>query len=236
MTNYINYNDEHIDKVSTSNGHCKGCIAWNDDEAVWLIHSVPKFMLHFHEDGQLDTTKTRIAPSEQVYGQCCILLSGIAIIDLSQLLDQISVMHPFIDKQYSTIPLLNDHKQAHLHSVACVPLSTTIDHLAKPSSFEIDIFSDYLQPVYGGTWRCETWRRGHHCSANPHVIDNVKIHFGDVAYTSSQDHSKYAVNDTGCVYIGDLNRMTSQYHRGGGGIVIKNTGLASAIRSLMNSE
>jgi hypothetical protein len=52
-----------------------------------------------------------------------------------------------------------------------------------------------------------------------------------VIYKSTNDHSKYACNHE-YVIIGDLNRMTTQFDRGGGGILIKDMILASQINNL----
>ena len=37
----------------------------------------------------------------------------------------------------------------------------------------------------------------------------------------AHDHSKYCYSDNGWILIGDMNRMTSQFHKGGGGIVVR---------------
>jgi len=231
FTHYINYNDEHTDKVSSTCGHCKGCIAWNDTEICWLVHSVPKFMIHFNAQGHINILNTSIEHSEQIYGQSFIFVSGIPATNLQTILNQVAIMKPFVDTNTSNTTLKTDSTP--ITTINNITLSPQLDHLAKSPKHHIDIFSDYIQKMYGGKWQCETWRRGHHCDPCADVIDNHAIKFKDVLlHTSSHDHSKYACNNEDLVYIGDLNRMTTQFHRGGGGFIVSDAGLAAAIRGL----
>ena len=235
MTYYINYNDDRENKpCSGSGGHCKGCVAWNDDEIVWLLHSVPNFTIHLLEDGTFCSEKTVLHKGEHMYGQSFVFVSGIDRSELPALLAELSIMHPSVDKEFSNSILLTDLRDTKSHeTVSHYVLSHGLEHLSKSPKTHIDIFSDYIQPTYGGIWICETWIRGHHCPVSPVVFDNKNITFENITYTNSHDHSKYACNQEEWVFIGDLNRMTSQYSRGGGGFMIKNAPLARAIRSLM---
>ena len=61
------------------------------------------------------------------------------------------------------------------------------------------------------------------------------IFFKDFQYKESQDHSKWAVSDKEWYWVGDLNRMTSQFHRGGGGFIGTDEYIANAFRSLIKN-
>jgi len=228
---YINYNDEHLDKTHSGGGHCKGCIAWNDTEICWLIHSIPKMMISSSHDHHLATSF--VPTAEQVYGQSLVFLSNIPISELGALLEHVSVMKPFIDISSSTstigLPIVNNT----IPLVHFLSLSGSVEHVTKSPNYHVDLFDEILCRAYKGSWMCETWRRGHHCNTCPHVSDNHSITFENITYTSSQDHSKYAVNDLGSTFIGDLNRMTTQFCRGGGGVIIHDIQLNKAISSLM---
>jgi hypothetical protein len=50
-----------------------------------------------------------------------------------------------------------------------------------------------------------------------------------VKYTYSKDHSKYGYSDKGWMVIGDLNRMTTQHVRGGGGMILRENNLMKEI-------
>ena len=59
-----------------------------------------------------------------------------------------------------------------------------------------------------------------------------------IEYSMSNDHSKYAVSmdsEHPWVFIGDINRMESQYRRGGGGILIKNIELWKRMNEILLS-
>jgi deoxyribonuclease-2 len=64
------------------------------------------------------------------------------------------------------------------------------------------------------------------------VLDVQALAFPGVSYKESQDHSKWAVGVTGAeVCVADINRMTTQYKRGGGAICWNDTALSSTLRS-----
>jgi deoxyribonuclease-2 len=55
-------------------------------------------------------------------------------------------------------------------------------------------------------------------------------------YVEQQDHSKWAVSDSAedpWVFVGDINRMPSQHHRGGGGVVIRDAALWRAFTAMI---
>jgi hypothetical protein len=229
-SNYINYNDEHYDKIKSINGHCKGCIAWNKNEIVWLVHSVPKFMIHFKN---YIIEPNNINDSELIYGQSFIFVSGIPIEKLDSILDHISIMKPYIDENYSNFSIdITETKNKKNNDINKLCLNKSIEHIAKSPKNNIDIFSNYIQPTCKGKLKCETWIRGHKCDNSNNIIDNKTIKYENISYNSSQDHSKYGCSDD-TVYIGDLNRMKTQFHRGGGGFIIKNKKLAKCISSIM---
>jgi hypothetical protein len=237
FTNYINYNDEHDDKISAIGGHCKGCVAWNDTEICWLIHSVPKFIIRFN-DGTIDTDNASIYDSELIYGHSFVFVSGLSVSQLPLITQQLSIMKPFIVNNSSnyTLPSLSAEVMATLQlSSVQLTENPVIYHIAKSPKNHIDLFSEMIQPAFHGKWQCETWIRGHMCPYDPYVIDNKNIMFDSIVYSSSHDHSKYACNDIDLVYIGDLNRMTTQYWHGGGGFIIQDTNLNLAIRSIMDT-
>ena len=96
-------------------------------------------------------------------------------------------------------------------------------------------------------WKVETWIRGHHILEEPlldtislnlsnKIIDITSLQFENIKWSEKQDHSKWATSSpSGSHYwIGDLNRMTSQYKRGGGGFICLDPLLACAFDKLIN--
>jgi hypothetical protein len=117
-------------------------------------------------------------------------------------------------------------------NVLVLQLSDTITHIAKSPDHQIDIYQDELVTRHKDMWYVETWKRGYHYEINPHITDVHSIEYETVNYKSSQDHSKWAACNEH-VWIGDLNRMTTQMKRGGGGVLIHNKKLAELLTSLV---
>ena len=125
-------------------------------------------------------------------------------------------------------------------------MSESIIHIAKPPAHTHDIYQ-HISNYEEGEWLVETWKRGHEIkdqvpegcisccwnSGSKSVIKEVKrLSWEDVDWKESNDHSKWAASES-YLWIGDLNRMTSQFTRGGGGFLIKNPKLAKAFRKLV---
>ena len=117
------------------------------------------------------------------------------------------------------------------NAISTLSFSEEITHIAKSPKMEIDIYSEYLT-IYATDWYVETWKRGHAITTPSPIKDITHLSIFGVKYRESQDHSKWATTDQ-YYWIGDLNRMTSQYKRGGGGFVVKNQGTANALKSII---
>ena len=111
-------------------------------------------------------------------------------------------------------------------------ISKNIVHIAKSPNHEIDLYNDYLQRRFQCNWFIETWIRGHKYAVDT-CQDINQIRFSELFYyREKQDHSKWAVSDKDYYFIGDLNRMTTQMKRGGGGFVCKNDKLSRKLREI----
>ena len=256
-TNWQIYNDEtgHIINepadIHHKKGHCKGIVAWNNKRISWLCHSLPNFPKFF--DGKIISD---IETGELIYGQSFQYIE----LDYSEemitnIIKQLHIMEAniFINNSAcgrDNFQILEQIKITNLKQNwwqgGCTPLklSTTITHIAKPPHCHIDIYSDYLVEKYNHLWKVETWIRGHHILEEPlsevsldsslKIIDITTLQFEDITWTEKQDHSKWATTAPGSHYwIGDLNRMTSQYKRGGGGFICMDQNIASAFNKLI---
>jgi len=238
-TDWLIYNDEVEGSTHTTAGHCKGILAWNKDRISWLVHSVPKFPATFDGD-----CISPIQENQLIYGQSFHYIEFAFNADtLLQIRRQLDIMHANIyllggetTKETTTIPPPSEN-------IRIIPLTQDIHHVAKSPNYEIDIYSDYLVKNYGFVWSVESWIRGHRMPVTPTnarelVLDIETWGLGGESATEifheSQDHSKWAVSNTEDYYwVGDLNRMTSQKHRGGGGILGKDADLKKALGSLI---
>lgn len=242
--NFVVFNDQltSMNISDISKGHCKGIITWNNQKFSYLVHSVPNFPLEF--DGK---DISDISESELLYGQSFLYIEC----DISMLYDfyeNILLMKPNI---YLQTKVLN----------ACIPktisiteyskkqLSKTLIHLSKHPSNKTDIY-EYIANHYNTQIISETWLRGgleKNCVDTDTVKTIQKVHYkfykrsyfrkyldSEVEYTYSTDHSKFAVSlDKDLIFIGDLNRMSTQFTRGGGGIVVSDGKVCKALRKVM---
>lgn len=225
MTSYIVYNDEHHDKVNGTSGHCKGIVAWNMTSITWLVHSVPNFPERF--DGKLIS---ELPESGLLFGQSFIFVKNIPIDNLEIVLQNLYSMHPSIYMSTVDIPKRFSMYENKCKLLKPVFINNDIMHIAKTSKHELDIY-EHLAMLYGGEWKARTWIRGHDCKDTSKVKTIKLCIYENFRYKHTRDHSKYACNHE-YVIIGDLNKMTTQFDRGGGGIVVKNKTLAKEINKL----
>ena len=234
-SNWMIYNDEcNFEKSKKQggnhggHGHCKGIVAWNDQTISWLCHSVPNFPSEFSSN-----TISSIEKSELIYGQSFQYIEIPYETDkLIMIAQQLMIMDACIYQQ--KIPVSFPKKQN--KTTNTIDICSGIVHIAKSPSFHIDIYSECIAERYRSHWSVETWIRGHHITKQCDMITDVKyIEYENINYKESQDHSKWAVSSDDYYWIGDLNRMTSQYSRGGGGFLCTDKNVAMAFRSLISA-
>ena len=231
--NWIVYNDqiEVIGFKHTTKGHCKGIVAWNDKNISWLCHSTPNFPKYFNGNEISD-----LESNEHMYGQIYQYIEipfNNSI--LNDILSQIDIMdaNVYMEKYDKPIYFNKDDDI----KIRKIQLHNDIEHVAKSPCYEIDIYSEYLAHEFPHKWYVETWIRGHHIEKTcDKIIDIKDIQFQDIKYTEKQDHSKWAVSDKDLYWVGDLNRMTSQYKRGGGGFIIKNMDISESFRNKLIND
>jgi hypothetical protein len=113
--------------------------------------------------------------------------------------------------------------------IRTIEFSDRIKHISKASEHHIDVYGDHLT-TYAPQWHVETWKRGHHITGPKGITEISQITILDTTFKESQDHSKWAVSDTQ-YWVGDLNRMTTQMKRGGGGFLIQHHGVVNSLKS-----
>jgi deoxyribonuclease-2 len=211
---WILYNDETPEHTVGTGAHAKGIVAWNRTTLTWLIHSVPKFPSTFQN--------RTIAPEQLEYGQSFLYVT-MPIRHLHEILTQLFIMHPTVYS--STMPY--DMYQSYLPlykkiMTRCYSITPQICHVAKSPLLHQDIYTDLILPRFGGCLYTETWIRGHACDDTEHckMVHTIEWKNG-VTYTYTKDHSKYGYSDKGWMVVGDMNRMTTQHVRGGGGMILR---------------
>ena len=231
FTHWIVYNDETPTKTNSTSAHAKGILAWNNDTITWLIHSVPKFPSEFNGTSNFPD----INHSELEYGQSFIFIK-LNVLCLHNILIQLFTMHPNV-----YISNYDFTSYSHLHTTTksrTYTINEYMHHVAKSPMYHEDLYETILIPKFGGNCYTETWVRGHQCLDNNlcKMIDNINWDLVDSSnphkYNYKKDHSKYCFSDNSSwVMIGDLNRMTTQFKRGGGGLVICDEEINSLFKS-----
>lgn len=261
-THWVAYNDEIPDLEKTNEdthdnkhtaGHCKGIVAWNASRLSWLCHSVPKFPSKFN--GNFISI---IEESETIYGQS-FHYTEVALsekVTAVKVLKQLLIMHANV---YLTSPNLPSNKLVPMILLLSPVGATTLEvnngfgtmfltpdifHIAKPPKLHLDIYEELaklatLDVKTKSKWYIETWIRGHHLEKNDQqmstCLDITELQLNSVSWKSSQDHSKWAVSGQGekFYFMGDLNRMSSQLSRGGGGMLCEDEQLANALFAMI---
>lgn len=262
LTNWVIYNDEpcsskeesahiacnskehivHDDTNSFGNikehhpsykkGHCKGIVAWDDTRISWLCHSLPLFPSEFN-----GTQISKIAHAELMYAQSFQYIE----IDFSKelifnVLQQLHIMDACVYLEKYTSDEYNFKKMAFngINTFSTIKLSDNVSHIAKSPFYEVDFYSDILAKEYKFNWSVESWLRGHLIETVCENVTDVKeIKFEDITYKEHQDHSKFAVSDDAYYFVGDLNRMTTQFRRGGGGFICKDLDISKCLLKIV---
>ena len=235
---WIIYNDEtgHLGNKHHSKGHCKGILTWSADHIGWLCHSIPNFPRVFTGD-----SISNIEHSEHMYGQSLQYIEfPFTVNKLDDIIYQLQLMEPHIFNNKTPMDIsirFNKKKHERVTEISTCVLQDIphIVHLAKSPYCSIDIYSEYIAKHFdNGVWKVESWVRGHHIENELKTVKDIDLlQFENTEWSESQDHSKWAVSPNSMYAIGDLNRMTSQFHRGGGMFVCENGELAATLRSLI---
>jgi hypothetical protein len=246
-TDYIIFNDEPAGSSSYnfSVGHTKGIWAWNveQDAAIVLQHSVPLFPVGPSSSG----TYRGLGGNAWMYGQhlACFSFSVGTLAELAQ--QTILTVPDIYDSRvsdsappalqalaqgaFSTDPICN-------LTVAQTTGGQIVTYYAKSSQWNDELYASCIAPSTDESLLVESWIRG--SAEGPscgslEVLDvqNLSYPFG-LRFTEYNDHSKWAIGRD-LVCASDINRMTTQYTRGGSAFCFHDTVLAEALRAAVVS-
>lgn len=252
---YLMFNDEPLKAVPnaslyTDYGHTKGVWAWDttSNQGVILQHSIPLFP---HGPG-LTPTYTGLGGNAYTYAQhlACFTvglnelntLAGLAPLTAPDIYDQrTSAQTP------SALAALAAGTTSTQPDCNTVSIQTAgglnVTYFAKSAAWNSELYSQCIAPTLHTNLLTETWIRGDaegpSCSGSQQVLDVKKLMFtSTVGFTETDDHSKWAVSPTGSIpwlCPADINRMTTQYKRGGSAFCFQDVALVSAIRNAITS-
>ncbi|KAL7636866.1 UNVERIFIED_CONTAM: hypothetical protein RMT77_012624 [Armadillidium vulgare] len=253
---YFFYNDEFPNgSVSLSHGHTKGILVMSELGGFWIIHSVPKYPPQPSEQYSYPATGQR-------YGQTMLCIS---IPPLSQsqaenigeqliqndahvyawnIPTQLASKYPIFQEIVKGVKLSSPpfYRVTQLSSV----FGKTFTSFAKYKKFNEDLYSNLVAPVLKTDLYVESWRNGPEplpssCNASFNVenIERIETSSASFSFSTHQDHSKWAVSqnpDKPYVCIGDINRMETQFVRGGGTVCIWSLSLWHRFKNLISES
>ena len=238
------YNDllQEQEDSATNYGHTKGLFAFDEtnDNGFWITHSIPLFPL-----GPTQTNEyIGLGSNAFTYVQNALCLSVSAdtinnmankfLLNRPQIYDyKLTTNTEDINKyiyKYENIKRLIDGEYSKVKQCESTYLETQTGMkftlYAKTAEWNNDLYSECVTPLQEDTLWVETWIRGSaigpNCPlSNYNTLDVKYLDFivdgSSNSWSETQDHSKWAITENkNIICMGDINRMTTQYSRGGG--------------------
>ena len=238
------------DPSSKGAGHCKGIVAWNGRYLGWLVHSVPRWP----EGRSVSLRRQNFSFPPIEHSQLILAQSFVWVIlpfsSYDKVLGQLIEMQAYVFyKSPNSIWPYPDGQEIGQTNFggASTPrklsFCSTVSHVAKNGSWDNCIYHEFLGKSGLGSgerlhWKVQTFTKESDLSGLQfiYVADVRKLIFPDNrTCLNGSAHSKWAISsnpDYALVFIGDLNRATSQNKRGGGGIIIQSRVLWGFMNSL----
>lgn len=244
-TEYMLFNDEPLGIDTTlAMGHTKGIWAWSGAEALLLTHSIPLFPA-----GPSSVSRYRgLGGNAYIYAQHMACFSTTTL-DLTRLASLATLTAPGIyDTRItaSTPDALRDvasgvrNKSPVCNNTVFQTVGGRIvTYFAKSSQWNNELYANCMAPFLKSSLVAETWIRGSvegpSCKQYA-VLDAKTLNFTGIAWKESQDHSKWAVGvGSAWVCASDINRMLSQYSRGGSSFCYEDVELATILSDAVTS-
>ncbi|KAM9970735.1 hypothetical protein ACTFIW_008704 [Dictyostelium discoideum] len=246
------YNDQPpTDEADSEYAHSKGVVAFDSTQGFWLIHSVPRFPHDpNHEDyyfpknevnnGQSFLCVTYKASSSfaDIANKIFINRPFIYAYNLPSKINlpQLSLIQQTIKGEFDDSPRTDS---TILSSIG----GNSFQVFAKNAAWDKDLYEDLIQSTLKQNMVVTSWRLGSkasvmptYCSGGNFTYDSINtLTFsfddpteGTVNWKYTKDHSKYALSIHEADYyicIGDVNRMFTQFKRGGGSACFINKSL-----------
>ncbi|KAF8383362.1 crn-7 [Pristionchus pacificus] len=233
--------DGPVTPVDSYRGHAKGVLVFDGTTGFWLVHSVPNFP---------GMSSYVYPPTGFKFAQSFLCVS-VATDNLAAIGEQLMFIQssPFKsqlpDKFGTRFPILRTVlAKRSLPSSATVFTSTkhiqteggTQFHAyAKHKKFQKDLWHDLVAADQDVALGVQSWLNGgaddlhSTCGRDGNnVFDITDLTIMGANFSSSKDHSKWAVSDAArrpVVCVGDLNRQKSQLARGGGALCLEHAGI-----------
>jgi deoxyribonuclease-2 len=250
-TEYLLWNDSPPGSANYNYtvGHSKGVWAWNLDtgDAIIVQHSVPQFP----QGPSMSSKYVGLGSNAWTYGQHAACFHT-TVAELERLAPLAKLVVPGIyDARVSAktpAPLAALADGAFSTSAVCDFVSfetvggVNITYFSKSTQWNNELYAECVAPALQTSLYVESWIRGSAegpaCSGAQKVYDVQGVSYpGGLAFSEYDDHSKWAVGSEGSDLFcaSDINRMTTQFARGGGAYCWVDAGLAGAVTGSISS-
>lgn len=242
---YIMFNDEPLGvNVSSAIGHTKAIWAWSGNTGFILTHSVPLFPA----GPSLVMNYTGLGGNAYTYAQHMACFSTTTP-ELNRLAIMAALTYPGVyDSRLGgeTPSGLRDlangvrNKNSFCNHTWFQTLGgSNITYFAKSSQWNNELYAECVAPVLKTSIVVESWIRGSvegpYCGLYA-VLDAKLLNFSTGRWKESQDHSKWAVGiGSYWICVGDINRMLSQYGRGGSAFCYEDAIMAEVLNNAVIS-
>jgi deoxyribonuclease-2 len=250
--------EEGEGKESSHWAHAKGVIGMNKNEGFWLIHSIPKFAeipthKYDYPDSGRDNGQTAMCISFNAAKEGADIVNQLLMmrpnIYLSETTAEVTAVAPNIEQLIAKKwPKGIDQDIKEITSVKGINFQSFARN-SKQAGKDGDLYSKFIAPALKTNLLVETWRRGagnpleSECKTAKHAnnIKTVKLTFtnkgaslpSSTAWEYIKDHAKWAVSaDEKSPFscVGDINRMESQFKRGGGTVCLNHKDIWSTMK------
>lgn len=246
---YAIWNDEvpNESNYSFTYGHTKGYFAFDSEgDGFLMIHSVPAYPV-----GPSDSPNyLGLGGNAWTYAQSFLCLS-VSLETLNAASYKFLLNRPHLydtlfpstlEPTYGNISKLvkGDYATASICASDILQTEGIVEFqlFAKTTQWNNDLYSACVAPTVKSSLWAETWIRGSaegpSCPTTGYdTLDIQGIDFGnEFNWSETNDHSKWALAvNTSLLCIGDINRMTTQYSRGGGTACLNNAVLFKAFQN-----
>lgn len=246
---------------SSYRAHAKGVFAMDKDTGFWLIHSIPKFAQpaekkYEYPDSGRDNGQTALCISIKTKDE------GADIVKQLKHSEPNIYTNVDTDSVLAVLPEFKDlgkraFKTPDDKSVETITSKGKTDFISfarnkKAATKDEDLYANMVAKELGQDLIVETWRRGagtpltSDCKSDKKVsnVNEMKITFAagssqpdSGVWPYARDHSKWAMSQDPkkpFVCIGDINRMKSQFKRGGGTVCLENKDVWTVFRDAVH--
>ncbi|XP_065306341.1 deoxyribonuclease-2-alpha-like [Dermacentor albipictus] len=241
---YATYNDQPPTGTDgarvDSHGHTKGVILFDEQQGVWLVHSVPEF------PGSLHSGRYVFPDTGREYGQTALCVT-FPTSQLDTIATHLRLQHPDIYDSYAPQSLLAAHPPLALllqksfirtqpwllTSKLTTQGNATFVSFAKHAHYEQDVYEAAVGVALQTDVLASTWRNGRggklppacNGAGGPRVLDVLQMRFDEassnasLAFDNTEDHSKWAVSLPGKKWAHDKEQAPERAENDDAGYV-----------------